>query len=369
MKILLLEPFLSGSHEQWARGVAAHSGHEVRILSLPGKFWKWRMHGGAHSLSQQFLQDSFEPDLILASDMLDLPLFLALTRTRTARIPVALYFHENQLVYPWSPTDEDVEKQRDRHYAFINFSSARVADHVFFNSHFHLNSFFKALPGFLHAFPDHKELSSIEEIRAKSDVLPLGLDLAFFDRFRIKRKQESRRPVFLWNHRWEYDKNPEAFFEALFQVKDLGYDFGLIVLGEQYQRNMPVFSQAKEKLAAHIIHWGYAKHKEEYARLLCQSDIYPVTSHHDFFGISVVEAIYTGAYPLLPNRLSYPEHIPSHLHTKYLYKDSRDLLAKLIGLLDTETWKDVDREVADWVSAYGWQIQGSKYRERLGTLG
>ena len=47
MKILILEPFFTGSHKDWAEGFKFHSKHEVQILSLPGRFWKWRMHGGA----------------------------------------------------------------------------------------------------------------------------------------------------------------------------------------------------------------------------------------------------------------------------------------------------------------------------------
>jgi len=361
MKILLLEPFFSGSHAQWARGVAAHSGHEVHILSLPGKYWKWRMHGGAHSLASQFLASDYHPDLILAGDMLDLPLFLGLTRQRTAKVPVCLYFHENQLVYPWSPTDEDVEKQRDRHYGFINFSSARVADYVLFNSRYHLEAFFEALPKFLKAFPDHRELSAIEEIRAKSEVLSLGLDLPYFDDFRNKEARISDVPVILWNHRWEYDKNPEEFFSLLFRLQDEGLDFRLIVLGEQYTRTLPIFDRAKKELSDKLVHWGFAKKPEDYARLLCQADIYPVTSMHDFFGTAVVEAIYCGVYPLLPDRLAYPEHIPTHLHATYLYEDQADLYKRMKLLLEEENQPGVDTELASWVFAYDWSNQASLY--------
>jgi len=47
MQILLVEPYDTGSHGVWMRGYQAHSAHDVRILSLEGQFWQWRMQGGA----------------------------------------------------------------------------------------------------------------------------------------------------------------------------------------------------------------------------------------------------------------------------------------------------------------------------------
>jgi len=49
MKILLVEPFFVGSHASWAKGYQQFSQHDVEILSLPGRHWKWRMYGGANS--------------------------------------------------------------------------------------------------------------------------------------------------------------------------------------------------------------------------------------------------------------------------------------------------------------------------------
>ena len=124
MKILLVEPYFSGSHKSWAEGYQSFSNHNIRIISLPGKFWKWRMHGGAISLAKQFMEMDFSPDLILATDMLDLTTFLSLTKSRTAQIPNALYFHENQLSYPWPKSDRDFQEKQKNHYGFINLSSA-----------------------------------------------------------------------------------------------------------------------------------------------------------------------------------------------------------------------------------------------------
>ncbi|GIS03920.1 MAG: hypothetical protein CM15mP106_3670 [Candidatus Neomarinimicrobiota bacterium] len=164
MKILILEPYFTGSHKQWALGYKKYSKHEVKILSMKGQFWKWRMHGGAVTLAKQFVKANYKPDLILSTDMLDLSTFLALTKTKARS---AIYFHENQLSYPWSPNDRDLLKKRDHHYSFINYVSALSADHVLFNSRFHMEIFLKKLHSFLNHFPDHNEIDTIKIIEKK----------------------------------------------------------------------------------------------------------------------------------------------------------------------------------------------------------
>ena len=328
MNILLLEPFFSGSHQQWAEGFQKHSKHSVNILSLPGRHWKWRMHGGAVSLASQFNELNESPDLILATSMLDLTTFLALTREKSSKIPTSIYFHENQLTYPWSPQDRDVKKKRNNHYSFINYASALAADKVFFNSEYHKESFLGALPKFLKQFPDKKGGDNVHVISKKSEVLHLGMDLVKFDDFKSSDKEKQSEATILWNHRWEYDKSPEEFFETLFILKDKGVSFNLIVLGEQNDVNPPIFDEAKEKLKAEIIHWGYADSFEEYARWLWRADILPVTSNQDFFGGSVIEAMYCDCFPLLPNRLAYPEHLPEELDREFLYEEG-ELEARL----------------------------------------
>jgi len=47
MKILLLEPYFTGSHKAWAEGYARYSSHNIEILSLPGQFWKKGISGSA----------------------------------------------------------------------------------------------------------------------------------------------------------------------------------------------------------------------------------------------------------------------------------------------------------------------------------
>jgi glycosyltransferase involved in cell wall biosynthesis len=328
MNILLLEPFFSGSHQQWAEGLKKHSNHKIEILSLPGRHWKWRMHGGAVTLADQFNSMDELPDLILGTSMLDLTTFLALTRKRSNGIPIAMYFHENQLTYPWSPQDRDVKKKRNNHYSFINYASALAADKVFFNSQYHMDSFLGALPKFLKQFPDKRGGDKVPYIKNKSKVLHLGMDLERFNEFKESDKEKQSSATILWNHRWEYDKNPEEFFETLFELKKKEIQFNLVVLGEQNDVNPPIFDDAKKKLKAEILHWGYVESFEEYAKWLWRADILPVTSNQDFFGGSVVEAMYCDCFPLLPNRLAYPEHLPEELDREFLYEEG-ELEARL----------------------------------------
>lgn len=359
MRIWLLEPFLAGSHKQWAEGYQRHSRHEVDILSLEGKFWKWRMHGGAISLAQtvkkRLAEGRARPDLLLATDMLDVATFAGLCRDELADLPLLLYMHENQLTYPWSPTDQDPGLQRDRHYAFINYSSALAAKGVYFNSRFHRQAFLQALPAFLQAFPDHREMSLVEHIRQKSHYLPLGLDLQILEAARPVAPKAHEAPVLVWNHRWEYDKGPTTLFEALFQLQQEGIPFHLVVLGERYAKAPPIFEEARQRLADRILHWGYVPDRAEYARWLWRADLLPVSSRHDFFGLSVVEAMACGCLPVLPHRLAYPEHVPEALHADLLYEEEEALVKTLRKLLRQPMKVEHQRACQQHVKAYDWR--------------
>ena len=141
MKILYVEPYYAGSHKQWIDSYIKCSEHKIDILSLKGIHWKWRMHGAAITLADQFHELKKSYELIIVSDMLNLPLFKSLISKKLKKTKIVIYFHENQFSYPRSKNDKDVELKRDMHYNFINYSSALVSDYNFFNSQFHLNDF------------------------------------------------------------------------------------------------------------------------------------------------------------------------------------------------------------------------------------
>ncbi|MEN0002845.1 MAG: DUF3524 domain-containing protein [Bacteroidota bacterium] len=364
-KIVLLEPFLTGSHQQWATQMQRFSRHDIEILSLPGRHWKWRMHGAAVTLANAFQRLSHRPDLIIATDMLDLSTFLGLTKQQTSTIPVAIYFHENQLTYPWSPTDPDTTLRRNNQYSFINYTSALAADAVLFNSAFHKASFLSALEAFLRRFPDFKNLETIDLIRQKSEVLPLGLNLTELQQTNPSRSEHPG--TVLWNHRWEYDKNPDAFFEALQQLQDEQIDFRLIVVGKSYNKQPKIFEQIPQLFERELLHFGYAKSRAEYRRLLWQADILPVTSKQDFFGISVVEAIFCNCFPILPKRLAYEEHIPEPHQSKHFYDQDGDFypfLKRSLERIDTIR----NQTYQTYVEHYDWSSMIEHYDQLWETI-
>ena len=389
MKIALVSPYHGGSHRAWAEGFQQHSRHDVNLLTLPDRFWKWRMHGGAVTLARRFMEEEQRPDLILATDMLDLTTFLALTRPDSGQTPAVLYMHENQLTYPLPAgnTTGPMRRQlgqRDQHYAFINYASMLAADRVLFNSQYHHDSFFSALPNFLKHFPEYNELSTIAKLQAKSQVLPVGIDLK---RLEIRDWRSENNPqwnidqspipnlhsplpdgtsdnphsLILWNQRWEYDKNPADFFRALYMLADEGIAFRLALCGQQYGKRPPVFDEAAERLSDRIIHIGYAK-EELYKELLWQAAVTVSTAHHEFFGISILEAIACHTFPILPHRLSYPELIPEPYHFRCLYQDQDGLVQRLRwALTHTEEAATLAVEVATAVQQYDWTRLAPRY--------
>ena len=54
INILLIEPYYTGSHKNWADELQKYSSHNIKLLTLSGSFWKWRMHGGAITLAKKF---------------------------------------------------------------------------------------------------------------------------------------------------------------------------------------------------------------------------------------------------------------------------------------------------------------------------
>ncbi|MFP3895941.1 MAG: DUF3524 domain-containing protein [Anaerolineales bacterium] len=361
MRICLLEPYDTGSHHAWLQGYKESSRHNIYPLTLKGRFWKWRMQGGAVTLARAYREWDGAPDLLLATDMLDLSAFLALSRELTHDLPTAMYMHENQLSYPIRPG-----ASRDLHYGFINYVSMLCADRIFFNSQFHLDSWFEELPRMLKHFPDYNELGTVDALMTKSQVLSLGVDLRALDAYRPSESTKGSA-IILWNHRWEYDKNPKAFLEAVYALDEAGVDFRLAILGENFGQLLPAFARARRRLRSHIVQFGYVESFAEYGRWLWRADIVASTAIQEFFGASIAEAMYCDCLPILPHRLNYPQFVPEGYQDVCLYEDEREfisLLKRAIERIDHHR----EHSLRQMVTSYDWMHMAPAYDGCLEAL-
>ncbi len=325
LRVVLLEGFWGGSHRASAEGWAGVSRHAVSLMHLPARFWKWRMRGAAFEFVRRLRGQLDDVDVLFATSVFDLAHLRALL---PRRVPAVLYFHENQASYPAPPGEEAPE--RDLSYAFADLAGALAADRVAFNSAFQRDAFFADLEALVRRMPDSRPLWALEEVRAKSAVLPLGVAL---DDIPPRPEADDGPPLVVWNHRWEHDKDPETFFRVLERMVEKRVPFRVAVLGESFRRSPPVFASARRTLGERVLRWGYLRDRAEYVGVLARADVVVSTARQENFGISLVEAAYAGAHPLAPLRLSYPEVLPRDLHDDCLYRDEADLEARLQDLL------------------------------------
>ncbi len=297
--ILIIDSFFTGSHKYWGIELQKRLPCKVELLTLSGKHWKWRMEGGAYELAQKFKKKSYQPKVIIATDMVNIPMFYGFANIKLDEIPCIMYFHENQFAYPKSPHEVDKLNGREHHYSFINLSSALFANEVVFNSKFNEASFLEGASKLIKELPSNT--LKIETIN--THIIYPGIEKPA-----VKYIKTSSQPVLLWNHRWEHDKNYTLFIKGLEFLKMKSIDFKLIILGKGTEKN-EVKKFFENHFKRELIHCGYVETRKEYCHLLSKVTHVPVTSKHDFFGLSVAEAMSYGCFAILPKHQAYPEHL------------------------------------------------------------
>jgi glycosyltransferase involved in cell wall biosynthesis len=362
VNILFLESFYGGSHKAFADGLKSHSRHTIELESLPARFWKWRMRGAALHFVRKIVSPE-RYDGLIVTDLISLADLKALWAAACPRNLV--YYHENQLSYPLPPGEK-----MDYQFGFTDITTALSADRILFNSRSHREAFLSRLPAFLRMMPEHRPLWVVDEIRRKSAVLYPGCDFhpAALEESG-KKRDPSASPLVIWNHRWEFDKDPDAFFRALEAAARRGLDFRVALLGETFQAVPKAFISAKRTLGKRIVQYGYEPSRQIYARWLAKGDIVVSTAVQENFGLSIVEAIRYGCIPLLPKRLSYPELIPRRFHRQCLYEGQEELETRLCSLISSIGSEGrLRRELAGTMDRFSWTRRIEEFDGELDAL-
>jgi glycosyltransferase involved in cell wall biosynthesis len=329
-------------------------------ITLEGRFWKWRLTGGHVTIAEMAERAALEsgpPDVLLGTSMLDLAGFLGLGRHRFGDVPAALYLHENQVTYP--PLGRT---RSDPALGLVTWGSLLAADAVAFNSEYHRASLLEALPRFLGSFPDERQTARVPEVGAKSVVLPVGVDLRRLD---PPLGRDDDTALILWNHRWDADKDPGAFLAVLAGLAAEGVPFRVALAGERLGRQAEQYAAAVAALGERVVVAGHLD-DAAYREVLRAADIVVSTAHQEFFGVSVVEAMYAGAFPVLPSRLVYPERIPVEMHRRCLYRTRRQLAARLRAAVeDLDGTRRTGARFRDLVGGFDWSEVAPRYDDWL----
>ncbi|GAA0693468.1 tRNA-queuosine alpha-mannosyltransferase domain-containing protein [Vreelandella titanicae] len=369
MRVLLLSAYEAVSHRYWAQSLMAQL-EEVSWtqLSLPPRHFAWRIRGNPLSWmlkEHDTLSQSF--DVVLATSMVDLATLVGLF-PHLGRAKKVVYFHENQFAYP-----ESSDQMPQVEAKMVNLYTALAADSVVFNSAYNRDSFIDGARAFLKKMPENLPAAKpLEAIRERAMVLPVPIpdstapenlapENVELENLASKNLAPCQQTAFqkmvpqriIWNHRWEYDKNPDDFFTVLFALSEAGVAFELAVLGQRFRQVPAIFAEAEQRLAKHIVAWG-PQPEEAYRELLDSADIVVSTTWHEFQGLAIMEAAQRGALPLVPHRLCFPALYPP----AYRYDGTREGLYDRLSawlndpatrpeLLDTTAW-----EWPAWREAY-----------------
>ena len=363
LTIWIVDPYHAGSHAQWSLGAKRcweESGHDVTLHTMPGRHWKWRMHGAAAWFAALMHHDS-PPDVLVTTDMCDVAQLRGLMPRHWQHVQVATYFHENQLTFPWSPGDNDPQSGRDLSYGYINVSSCLASDAVWFNSEHHRTAFLEAASSFLHSMPKPRLHGWLDEVRRKTSVLPLGLNLASKQPKAMKDPPDV--PVVVWNQRWSWDKGADrfvAFVQALIAEE---LDARFVVLGQPFQRQPDGWLDMKEAMGNRCLHWGFAESESEYWQWLSKGTVAPVDPRQEYFGIAVVEAMRCGVIPWVPEQHAYTETMPPR--HPYL---NHERWTEAMRNRRWATWPVAPSVYADHALRYDWTSLSGRYNEALDAL-
>ncbi|MGB7343097.1 MAG: DUF3524 domain-containing protein [Pirellulaceae bacterium] len=352
LHVLAIEPYYGGSHRVFLDSIEKRSAHDWTLVTGPARHWKWRMRSSPLALSTQTLALKSERaavnhsgqltalapqfDAIFCSDMLDLPAwlgFIACDRSAFARsileLPIATYFHETQWDYPVAPA-----ARVDHHYGYTNLLTAAASDACWFNSQFHRDVFFDSCRDFVRRMPDWRDEHDLAAIASKSKVIAPGFEaVASLPEPSLPepspRSTGTPTPIRIgWVSRWEHDKRPDQFYDLLCRLDSRAIDFQLVLLGDRQGDELNLL-KIQERFSQQILINQFATSRDDYRNNLAQIDVVVSTADHEFFGIGICEAIDAGAVPVLPDRLSYRELVPSNPRYQSL-DEAAALIDKLI---------------------------------------
>ncbi len=367
LRILLLSAYDAPSHRYWREGLERYCPQfQFTQLALPPRYFSWRIRG--NSLSWAFncrrtLAQGY--DLVVATSQVDLSALRGFVPA-LAITPTLLYCHENQFAYPVSDAAHGSLEPK-----IVNLYSALCADMLVFNSAWNQRSFFDGVQELLRRLPDRVPRGLVERLRSLSRVLPVPIELerpaTVPEHSAPARGKTGARVQVVWNHRWEYDKGPAALLAAVAACIRKRLPVTFHIAGQQFKSQPPQMRQLGQLLQLnpdYLGNWGTVPSREDYASLLDAADIVLSTALHEFQGLAVMEAVAHGCWPLVPDRLSYPQLFAGHHRYPSVPQrpeEEGEAIAARLAELSAQLMKGDSLSAPD-MTRYGWQHLAPEYQ-------
>ncbi len=359
LRVLLLSAYHSASHAYWCEGMMqAFPEVEWVLKTQPARHFSWRVRASGWIWAQADDAD-FERDydLIIATSLTGLHTLKA-QYPALQSVPTWVYFHENQFAHP---LEERQQVDHQISWQFSSLENALCADWISFNTAFNRATFFKGLRQMLKRMPERLSTDPVAMLEAKSDVLPVPLS----DALSHCRNAEKDLRLIVWNHRWEWDKQPALFLKALIELSAEGIDFRLAMMGYGGGRE-DAFAAERQALKQHILHWGEAS-VATYRAWVQRAGIGVSCALHDFQGLAMLELAQAGAVTVVPRRVAYPECLPGAVFYEGSARDPAKELTELRDVLRAEL-KEGSGRMLPLDAIPCWTELRGRYAGRMTTL-
>ncbi len=288
-RVLVVEGWPRGSHQHWFAGWRQYSTHQLATIGWSDSRWSraWRTSAAGLAPAVADWLAERPVDVVVTSGPVDTAVLRGLVPALGA-IPVARMQHETELLYPQPP---GARSNADAVAADVR--GLMAADEWWFASAWHRQGALAGLPLWCR---DHE----VDRPTRPNAVIPIGVAIGEL------RPRNNPRPIVLWPHRWEHDKDPDAFARV---ARRVGADALFVLAGES-----PTVADGDDRRASLGVELGDGAvvgpfDRDTYRQWLAVADVVVSCARHDFYGLGVAEAAANGALPVVPDAMAYPEVI------------------------------------------------------------
>jgi hypothetical protein len=306
LDILALEPFYGGVRRVMLDQVIHCSRHRWTLLKLPPRRIERRLTAAAHWFAEQLSRHWVgRVDMLFTSEALNLSDLYRLVPGLLKK-PAVVYFHANQLPPPQARQEGPLD--------LVNLNTAAAATEIWFNSMYHLRSFFERVGAMVGRMPDLAAHDPLPELTSKVQIMPppVGTNLIQKVAQEPGAPARERRTIFVETR----DADNQLLNKALERLVRRNERFKLITVGpvEDLNPELPRQTLPESDERAHV------------AGML-QSGIFVSTKREATVDHHAIRALLSGCWPLVPADGVYREMIPDGLHKACLHDGSPEDLA------------------------------------------